>query len=184
MNEYKNQVNQHKTSGPKQSSALINYTALNARRMKRAFASYLKEMPTYQPVSTPAFHWLIITETWCGDAAQNIPPLSKLAYKYKAQLRFIYRDEHPALIDAYLTIGGRSIPKLIMLDQQFRELATWGPRPQVLQQMLNDFKSGKLAINEEELKLRMQQWYNHDQGQTLATEIDNIMAELLVQNPS
>ncbi len=67
-------------------------------------------------------NWLVITEHWCGDASQIIPIISKVAAESegKINLRFIYRDENEALIDAHLTDGkSRSIPMLIQINENF-----------------------------------------------------------------
>jgi hypothetical protein len=79
----------------------------------------------------PATTWLVITEGWCGDAAFNVPlfhVLEKLAPE-KVKLRLVLRDSNPALIDAHLTDGGRSVPKLIVLSEALKPLGFWGPRP-------------------------------------------------------
>ena len=49
------------------------------------------------------------------------------------ELRIVLRDEHPEVMDRYLTNGSRSIPIVIALDEEFRELGHWGPRPRELQ---------------------------------------------------
>ena len=45
------------------------------------------------------------------------------------ELRMLRRDQHPEVMDRYLTNGSRSIPIVIVLDEEFRELGHWGPRP-------------------------------------------------------
>ena len=58
--------------------------------------------------------WLIITEGWCGDAAQCIPTIEKIAAESKnIETHYVLRDENLDLIDEYLTNNARSIPKLI-----------------------------------------------------------------------
>ncbi|MEL6988192.1 MAG: thioredoxin family protein, partial [Bacteroidota bacterium] len=81
-------------------------------------------------------NWLVITEHWCGDASQINPVINKVAEASngKIQLRFIYRDEHEALINAHLTDGrSKSIPILIQLDEDFNLQKTYGPRPEEAQ---------------------------------------------------
>ena len=63
-----------------------------------------------------------------------MPVLAKLAATVPGlELRVILRDQHPEVMDRYLTNGSRSIPIVIALDEQFRELGHWGPRPRELQ---------------------------------------------------
>ena len=76
----------------------------------------------------------MIAEDWCGDASSTVPVLAKLADAVPGlELRVILRDQHPEVMDRYLTNGSRSIPIVIALDEQFRELGHWGPRPRELQ---------------------------------------------------
>ena len=53
---------------------------------------------------------LVIAEDWCGDAANTIPVLAKWAEQVEGlELRIIPRDEHPQVMDRYLTDGSRSL---------------------------------------------------------------------------
>ena len=137
-------VNDGRTSGPNQSEAYVYYTKLNLQRMNRLNKTITIPMELSELIAQKAQHWtwLIITEPWCGDAAQCVPALEKLALcSSNIQTKYILRDENPEVMDAYLTNGGRSIPKLICLDEQLQEVFTWGPRPDVIQAVMNDLKA-------------------------------------------
>lgn len=137
-------VNEGRTSGPNQSEAYIYYTKLNLQRMNRLNKTITIPTELSELIAQKAQHWtwLIITEPWCGDAAQCVPALEKLALcSSNIQTKYILRDENPEVMDAYLTNGGRSIPKLICLDEQLQEVFTWGPRPDVIQAVMNDLKA-------------------------------------------
>ncbi|MFM1853315.1 MAG: hypothetical protein RL164_633 [Bacteroidota bacterium] len=137
-------VNEGRTSGPNQSEAYVYYTKLNLQRMNRLNKTITIPTELSELIAQKAQHWtwLIITEPWCGDAAQCVPALEKLALcSSNIQTKYILRDENPEVMDAYLTNGGRSIPKLICLDEQLQEVFTWGPRPDVIQAVMNDLKA-------------------------------------------
>ena len=137
-------VNEGRTSGPNQSEAYVYYTKLNLQRMNRLNKTIAIPTELSELIAQKAQHWtwLIITEPWCGDAAQCVPALEKLALcSSNIQTKYILRDENPEVMDAYLTNGGRSIPKLICLDEQLQEVFTWGPRPDVIQAVMNDLKA-------------------------------------------
>ena len=137
-------VNEGRTSGPNQSEAYVYYTKLNLQRMNRLNKTITIPTELSELIAQKAQHWtwLIITEPWCGDAAQCVPALEKLALcSPNIQTKYILRDENPEVMDAYLTNGGRSIPKLICLDEQLQEVFTWGPRPDVIQDVMNDLKA-------------------------------------------
>lgn len=79
-------------------------------------------------------YWVVLTEDWCVDSAYTLPVIEKAASaSSKIFLRIFPRDAHLDLMDMYLTRGARSIPKLIVFDEQGAELFQWGPRPQQAQ---------------------------------------------------
>ncbi|MCR9183175.1 MAG: thioredoxin family protein [Flavobacteriaceae bacterium] len=157
---------EERTSGSDQSDVLIDFTALNYKRMKRLDKSIVLNETHKRKIKKldKKITWLVITEAWCGDAAQVIPVLNKIAEATdNIDLKLVYRDENEALMDAFLTNGARSIPKLIALNEKNEVLYTWGPRPSEATKMVVDFKSvnGNLTP---EFKIDLQKWYNNDKG--------------------
>ena len=165
---------QETSTGPNQTEALTNYTMLNQRRMKRLDKTTKIQEAAIAKIQ--AFKgdvtWLVITETWCGDAAQTMPVMQKIAdLNDGIDFKVILRDENEALMDQFLTNGGRSIPKLIMIDNTSNEvLNTWGPRPSFATKMVEDYKAehGKLTP---EFKQDLQVWYNKDKGNNTAEDL-------------
>jgi hypothetical protein len=112
---------------------------------------------------------LVIAEDWCGDASSTVPVLAKLASTVPGlELRIIRRDQHPEVMDLYLTNGSRSIPIVIALDEQFRELGHWGPRPRELQAWV---MANRLTVPKAELYPQVRQWYARDHGETTLREV-------------
>lgn len=149
-----------KSPASKDSGKLLEYTKLNVVRMKRLdktaeIIPELKEM--IDQIDTPQT-WLVLTEGWCGDAAQVLPVLNKIArLNSNINLKFLLRDENPGLMDQYLTNGkSRSIPKLLVVDEIFEELFNWGPRPGVLQEMVYHMTAN--AANNDTIKEEMHRW--------------------------
>lgn len=166
-------VEEGKTSGDNQDETLIEHTKLNLSRLKRG----LKTTPISNAVTSTVdcLHekqtWILLAESWCGDAAQNLPVFAKIAEgNPNITIRVLLRDENPEVMDKYLTNGSRSIPKLICLDEDNNELGTWGPRPKVLQDWLYKEKANP-TMEMSELKTEFQKWYNKDKGQTLQEEM-------------
>lgn len=166
-------ANSSKTSGPDQKEDLIQYTKLNAQRSKRvmkttAFLAELTEMIQTLPKQT----WLLITETWCGDAANSVPVIIKLAALNPAiDLRILLRDENPMLMDQFLTKGGRSIPKLIALNESSDVLFTWGPRPEELQEIYWEWRNAADSMPYSEFHLVIQKWYNENKSEAIQQEL-------------
>lgn len=169
--EYRELVAQHvekgTSTGPIQSEELSNFTLLNHSRMKRLdkTTKVSEELENQFKNYTGEVTWLVITESWCGDAAQNIPVINKLAeLNSDIDLKLVSRDSNPKLMDEFLTNGARAIPKLIAFDKNKEEvIGLWGPRPTVATQMVADYKKehGKLTP---EFKKDLQVWYNKDKG--------------------
>jgi len=110
-----------------------------------------------------------IVEDWCGDASSTIPVLARLSHEAEClDMKVIRRDEHPDVMDRYLTNGSRSIPIVIALDQQFNELGHWGPRPSKIQQWVMENKD-KLTAKERYPMVR--RWYAKDSGVATLKEV-------------
>lgn len=134
---------QGKTTGPNQSEAMVDYTRLNMQRTRRWMKQYRpSEGLTQTMLEMRGMIWLVLTEPWCGDAAHNIPPMVKMAeLNPEVELRFLFRDEHPELMDHFMTDGGRSVPKLIVIQPDTLQIiGTWGPRPASFQRMVLAYK--------------------------------------------
>ncbi len=176
---------QGKTTGPIQNEALLSYTKLNIARMKRLNKTTNiddKHRKMIHKIQKP-ITWLVLTEAWCGDAAQIIPVLAKIEeLNRNIDLRLILRDEHLDIMDAFLTNGTRSIPKVILLDPEedhFKVIGSWGPRPGILQKLVMDTKKKLINIEDQEVKKKVwaevkteiQKWYAKDKTITIQDEI-------------
>jgi hypothetical protein len=170
-------LEQGKSTGPNLSDDLSIYSLLNDRRMKRLDKTIkitdesLKEISLIKEEQT----WLVITEGWCGDAAQNLPVINKLAeINTNIKLKLVLRDENLELMDLFLTNGGRSIPKLIALNKQNEVLFTWGPRPKVATKMVADYKE-KHGSLDPQFKQDLQVWYNKDKGKSVQSDFIELL---------
>lgn len=157
---------ENKSTGPNQSEDLTNYSLLNSTRMKRLDKTIKISDETtieIQKIKEPTM-WLVLTEGWCGDAAQNLPVINKMAaLNTNITLKLILRDENLDLMDLFLTNGGRAIPKLVALDKDKNVIDTWGPRPAVATKLVADYKAKHGALDAQ-LKEDLQVWYNKDKG--------------------
>lgn len=168
-----------KTTGPNQSEDMTHYARLNRQRMKRLTGTVelTDETKRVAKSATRKMIWLIITEGWCGDAAQNIPIIEKIARASEnIETRYILRDENPELMDRFLTNGARSIPKLIGLDAvTLTVLGTWGARPAEAQDFHQRLKEEGLA--KPLIMENLQRWYNSDRSRSLQTEFQQLIRE-------
>lgn len=163
------------TTGDQQTPELSRYTVLNKARMDR-----MDRTVKLDPVLMETLHqapeqvWLVLTEGWCGDAAQNIPALAAMAAAApQITLSLLLRDAHPDLMDRYLTGASRSIPKLIAFDPDGNELFVWGPRPDPAQRLIMDNKALPVAeqIPYSEISAQLHAWYAKDRTAALQQEM-------------
>jgi len=171
-----------KTTGSNQSEDYLNYAKLNLARTHRlnktaTLTAELKEQ--LKKVKLPCF-FLVLTEGWCGDAAQNIPTMHLIEEECKdIELKLIFRDENLELIDKYLTNGGRSIPKLICLSKvSLNEVFTWGPRPEAVQQTMHELKERNAQLAEKAEVIH--KWYAEDKTRSLQKELRELIEKYLI----
>ena len=123
--------------------------------------------------------WLVISEGWCGDAAQLLPIFNKMAIESgKIDLKIVLRDENEELMKLFLTNKGKAIPKLIVIDRETGSvLDSWGPRPKGATDLINDYKK-KFGVIDETAKTELQLWYLKDKGLSTQQEIIALMQNL------
>lgn len=168
----------NQSTGTNHSESTVGYTKLNEKRMKRLDKTTKlapQTLETLQNIERSQV-WLVITEGWCGDAAQSVPVMVKMANEASnVELKLILRDENLDVMDEFLTNGGRSIPKMIVLDKATLEvLGTWGPRPIPAQKLLMDAKSSPdfdYPTTQKELQL----WYTKDKTFTTQSELVELL---------
>lgn len=168
-----------KTTGENQSEAMFNYGKLNRQRMHRLEKTVVLNDSVKEKAAKVErkMIWLVITEGWCGDAAQNIPTIEKIAaLSANIETRYVLRDENLELMDKYLTFGARSIPKLIALDAEtLEELGTWGPRPAIAMNYFFEMK--KSGLEKPQMMENIQRWYLQDKEQSIQKEFAELLGE-------
>lgn len=169
-----------KTTGTNHSDKMVEYTRMNVHRMNRLdkqveLSDSLKEKLNNVQEK---WIWLVLTEAWCGDAAQNIPAINKMAEENNnIELKLILRDEHLEIMDEYQTNGGRSIPKLIGLDTgTLDEKGSWGPRPHSIQQKAMKWKKDP-DVSIEEWAEKLHGWYAKNKTKEIQSEFEKLIEE-------
>ena len=176
--EYREKVSElaenGQSTGAEQTEALANYTELNDKRMNRWDKTLKVPTEIQQKIALldQKLTFLVITESWCGDASPSLPVMNKIAQLNRnITLRVVLRDDNLDLMNRFLTNNAMSIPKLIVLDESNdRVLAEWGPRPSIATKMVENYKTehGKLTA---EFKEDLQLWYNKNKGQNILEDV-------------
>jgi hypothetical protein len=162
------------STGHVQSEDLSKYSELNESRMNRLEKTIqvTDEVKAKLENLDKKYIWLVLSEGWCGDAAQIVPVIHKMAeVAENVELKIALRDDNDALMQHFLTNGGKAIPKLIVLDAETLEVvADWGPRPTGAKQLILDYKATH-GVVDEPAKIALQKWYLNDKGISTQTEI-------------
>ncbi|MCH7785460.1 MAG: thioredoxin family protein [Bacteroidetes bacterium] len=173
-----NHVEKGTSSGPNQSEALSNYTLLNNSRMKRLDKTIkikndiAKKFQNYKGDLT----WLVLTESWCGDAAHSMPVMNKLAQLTpNIEFKVVQRHENVELMNEFLTNGKMAIPKLIVYDNNKNEVINnWGSKPSKVVEMIEDIKKIQGTLTSE-FKMELQVWYNKDKGENISEDLSKLL---------
>ncbi|OGS75456.1 MAG: thioredoxin [Flavobacteria bacterium RIFCSPLOWO2_12_FULL_31_7] len=170
-------IREGKSTGNEQSADLLHYSELNEVRMNRLEktlkmdAKVLENLQKLKSKQT----WLVISEGWCGDAAQILPIIKLMAEASEnIDLKIVFRDENETLMAEFLTNGAKSIPKLIILDENLEIINHWGPRPEAAKNLILDYKA-QHGIVDEPAKIALQKWYLDDKGISTMKEIISIL---------
>ncbi|MCB0451382.1 MAG: thioredoxin family protein [Aequorivita sp.] len=173
---FKQLVEVGRTTG-EQTQEKIDYTKLNFSRTKRLdkTANISEEsIEVFKNISEKQT-WLVISEPWCGDAAQTLPFLNKIAQlSENIDLKIVLRDETPELMDRFLTKGSRSIPLVVILDASFKVINTFGPRSKAATKLVSDYKAHHGKIDEA-FREMLQVWYNNDKGVSIVNDISTLV---------
>ena len=162
------------STGPEQTEALSQYTQLNNSRMRRwdKTLKFTDEVIQKIKAVDQKVSWVVLSESWCGDASPALPVMHKFTeINPNISLSIILRDENLNIMDQFLTNGGRSIPKLIAINEKENKVvATWGPRSKKATKLVEDYKTvyGKLTP---EFKQDLQIFYNKDKGQSIIQDL-------------
>lgn len=160
-----------------QENDMRSYIELNQHRMNRLDKKFDLTQDINQSIESlnEKIYWVVLTEHWCGDAAQILPVLAKIADQSegKIELKLLYRDENLELMDEFLTNGGRAIPKLIQLNDKLEIKKHWGPRPKTAQELVIFLKSNpeSAATYSEQLH----KWYAQNKQMEIQKEIESLL---------
>jgi hypothetical protein len=162
-----------KSTGPLQTEELVQYTQLNNSRMRRwdKTLKFNEEAVAKIKSIKQKIKWVVLTESWCGDASPAIPVMYKITeLNPNISLSLILRDKNLDVMNKFLTNGSMSIPKLIAIDKEDIVVSTWGPRSINATKLVEAYKEehGKLSP---EFKQDLQVFYNKDNGQSVLEDL-------------
>lgn len=158
------------------------YLALNRARFRRIYKTF-KPSKEFQDVTrqiTQKTNWIIITEPWCGDAAQSVPAILRLIEQIPFSTYTLELRDQSSLIHQYLTNGGKSIPKVIVRDEKGLDLFIWGPRPEDLQQRVKTLR--ETGVEQRELQEFIHKYYGRMKGHDVSAELATLMLQRITKS--
>lgn len=161
----------------------LEFTKLNFQRSSRLEKTFevSEESKRVLSLITNKQQWIVITELWCGDSAQSIPVMQKLVQlNNNIDLKILFRDSNLDFMELYLTKGGRSIPKLIVFDENGNEVFQWGPRPVEGQNLFTKLKNEGLEKTEISKELHL--WYGRNRGKEVEKELVELLRSAINKN--
>ncbi len=178
LNENPNNY-QTKEENEKSNNIKLNYQ--RSLRIHKTYEPNDELVKAIRQIDVPQI-WMVISEHWCGDSAQNLPYIAEIAKLNSfIDLLIVLRDKNPAIMNEYLTDGkSRSIPKLVAFDMEGNELFQWGPRPKSAVDLVMNAKKEEKEKNE--FMTLLHKWYANNKGEELEKEILSLINENIFTN--
>lgn len=164
-------------NNPNKNDEFQEYYELGLQRINRTLKTYKIDESQLSELKNKNFNGkvFIISEPWCGDASATVPAVSKFFEAGGNEVKIFLRDSDTSLIDQYLTNGGRAIPIIIFLNEDFSVKTVWGPRPKFGTELLKKFKANPETYSKEEFHNDLQVYYAKNRGKDAIEEILNLL---------
>lgn len=177
FDEYMQEATERANNNIIENDPYQEYYELGLQRMNRTLKTFKLDSELLQRAKAKNFNGkiLIISEPWCGDASATVPAVSKFFEALGNEVRVFLRDRDTSLIEQFLTNGTQSIPKVIVLDENFNVAANWGPRPQYGNDLLKKFKENSETYPREEFYNDLQVYYSRNKGKDAIEEIITLL---------
>ena len=177
FDEYMKIADERFHNNPDKNDEHQEYYELGLQRLNRTIKTYKVDADQIQQLESKNFNGkiLIISEPWCGDASATVPAVSKFFAAAGIEVRIFLRDSDFSLIDQFQTNGTQSIPKVIIVNDDFSVKADWGPRPQYGNELLKKFKENPDTYPREEFYNDLQVYYAKNRGKDAIEEIISLL---------
>lgn len=148
------------------------YYELGLQRMNRTLKKLVIDEEQVNELKSKNFDGkiLIISEAWCGDASATVPALVNF-FEGHNEVKIFLRDSDSSLIEQFLTNGTQSIPKVIILDKEFKVKNSWGPRPKFGHDLLLKYKADPENYTKDMFYNDLQIYYSRNRGKDAIQEI-------------
>lgn len=166
-------IAEKRAENPDPADEHAGYYDLGLQRMKRSLKTYKVDENQLSALKSKNFDGkiLIISEPWCGDASATVPAVATFFEKAGKDVKVFLRDSDTSLINQFQTNGTQSVPKILILNQDFSMKNVWGPRPKYGLELLKKFKENPESYPREEFYNDLQVYYAKNRGKDVIDEI-------------
>ena len=173
FDDYMEVAEQRFKNNPDKNDDHQEYYELGLQRMERTLKTFKIDEHQLDQLNAKNFNGkiLVISEPWCGDASATVPAVAKFFEAGNKEVRIFLRDADSSLIEKFLTDGTQSIPKIIILNEDFSVKEVWGPRPKHGLELLKKFKENPEDYTREEFYNDLQVYYAKNRGKDVIEEI-------------
>jgi hypothetical protein len=113
----------------------------------------------FKALNGGAFHCFVLAADWCGDVVRNVPVVFRVLEAADIPTDVLIMEKHLDVMDEFLTMGGRAIPKVIFTTPDGGVLTEWGPRPRHVQEAMIAFKQLRLEPGSTEYDRKREETY-------------------------
>ncbi len=177
FDQYMDVAVERATNNPDKNDEHQEYYELGLQRMNRTLKTFKVDETQLEHLKSKNANEkiLIISEPWCGDASATVPAVSKFFEAGGNEVKLFLRDSDLSLIDQFLTDGTQSIPKILILNEDYSVKNVWGPRPKFGMELLKKFKENPETYPREEFYNDLQVYYAKNRGKDVIEELLNLI---------
>ena len=170
-------ITENRIANSDQNDEYLQYYELGLQRMNRTLKTLKIDDELLKTLKSKNFGGkvLIITEPWCGDASATVPAVTKFFEAAGNEVKIFLRDSDTSLIDQFLTDGTQSIPKILLLTEDFEVINSWGPRSEFGTSLLKKFKENPETYPREDFYNDLQIYYAKNRGKDAINELLNLL---------
>lgn len=175
--DYMKVAQERAQNNPKKDDEYQEYYELGLQRLNRTLKSFKIDEEQTEKLKATGFQGkiLIISEPWCGDASATVPAVSRFFTAAGIEVKIFLRDNDLSLIDRFQTNGTQSIPKILLLNEDFSVKADWGPRPKFGNELLKKFKENPETYPREVFYNDLQVYYSKNRGKDSIEEVISLL---------
>lgn len=175
--DYMKVAQERAQNNPKKDDEYQEYYELGLQRLNRTIKSFKIDEEQTEKLKATGFQGkiLIISEPWCGDASATVPAVSRFFTAAGIEVKIFLRDNDLSLIDRFQTNGTQSIPKILLLNEDFSVKADWGPRPKFGNELLKKFKENPETYPREVFYNDLQVYYSKNRGKDSIEEVISLL---------